>query len=170
VQFAGRLVQSNNALEQVIGASFLFGTSHTAEGREALARLTTQGDERIGQLARTQLWRWNAATAKPDEIASWQRQVMRFPSDARGGPYFVIALALRQCGRYEEAARAFLWPALVYRNDPNLSCRALLLAAQCLEQADQPADAQQLYSELTVKFASKPEATTAQARLNALKE
>jgi tetratricopeptide (TPR) repeat protein len=170
LQFASRLLQSSNPLEQVIGASLLFGTSQADAGREVLRKLTTYRDERIGQLARTQLWRWEASTVKPEDVASWQRQVTRLPPDSRGGPYFAIGLALQQHGRHDEAARAFLWPALVYRNDPKLACRALWLAAQCLESASQPSEARQLYSEVTVRFASNPEAASAQARLDALKE
>src|SRR5262249_43960128 len=125
---------------------------------------------RVAQLARTQLWRWDYAKATAEEFAAWQRQVARLPADVRGGPYFIIGLALQRNGQFEEAALAFLWPALVYGNDPRLSSRAALLAADCLEQAGQRSEARQLYTEITTRFASSPEATTAHRRLDALRE
>lgn len=170
VQHATTLLRSSNPLQQVIGASFLFGTDQSTAARDTLAKLTTYRDERVGQLARTQLWRWDAATAKPDDVAAWQRQMTKLPADARGGPYFAIGLALQSRGAHEEAALAFLWPALVYRTDPKLSRRAALLAAQSLEQAGQGAEAKQLYAEVVTQFAPSTEATAAQRRLDALKE
>jgi tetratricopeptide (TPR) repeat protein len=170
VQYAATLLRSTDPLQQVIGASFLYGTDQSTAARDTLAKLTTYRDERVGQLARAQLWRWDAATAKPDDVATWQRQVTRLPSDARGGPYFVIGLAFQDRGAHEEAALAFLWPALVYRTDPKLSRRAALLAAQSLEQAGQAAEAKQLYAEVAAQFAPSTEATAAQLRLDALKE
>jgi tetratricopeptide (TPR) repeat protein len=170
VQHATTMLRSSNALQQVIGASFLFGTDQSTAARDTLAKLTTFRDERVGQLARTQLWRWEAATAKPEDVTAWQRQVTKLPADARGGPYFAIGLALQRFDRHEEAALAFLWPALVYRNDPKLSRRAALLAAQSLEQAGQNAEAKQLYAEVVARFSPSTEATAAQRRMDAIKE
>jgi tetratricopeptide (TPR) repeat protein len=167
---ATTMLRSGSPIEQVIGASFLFGTKESPAAREALARLTTYRDERIGQLARTQLWRWDAGAAKPDEIDSWQRQAAKLPTGMRAGPYFAIGQALRRLGKHDEAALAFLWPALVYHNDPKLSGRAALYAAESLEQAKQFGEARQIYEEVVSRFARTPDATTAQARLAALKE
>lgn len=170
LQYAANLLQANGPMEQVIGASYLFGTAHSATARNTLARLTTYRDERLAQLARAQLWRWETAAITLEEVESWQRQVTRLPSDMRGGPYFAIGLALQRIGRHEDAAMAYLWPALVYRNDPKLSSRAGLLAADCLEQAGQMAEAKQLYSEVVSRFAPSLDATAAQKRLDALNE
>jgi tetratricopeptide (TPR) repeat protein len=170
VQHAATLLRSSNPLQQVIGASFLFGTDQSDASRDALIKLTTYRDERVGQLARTQLWRWAVATATPDDVTAWQRQVTKLPADSRGGPYFAIGLALQRLGRHEEAALAFLWPALVYQTDPKLSRRAALLAAQSLEQAGQPAEAKQLYAEVAARYSPSTEATAAQRRLDAIKE
>jgi tetratricopeptide (TPR) repeat protein len=169
-QHASAMLQSNNPLEQVIGASFLFGTDHSEAARGIVSQLTTYRDERVSQMARTQSWRWEVATATASDVAAWQRQVMRLPAEARGGPYFVIGLALARLGKNQDAALAFLWPALVYLQDPKLSRQAALLAADCLERDGQRAEAVQLYAEVIGRFASTPEAATAQKRLDALKE
>ena len=49
------LLRASGPMQQVIGASYLFGTEHSAAARDTLAKLTTYRDESIGQLARTQL-------------------------------------------------------------------------------------------------------------------
>jgi tetratricopeptide (TPR) repeat protein len=164
------LLRSNSPMQQVIGASYLFGTEHSATARDTIAKLTTYRDERVGQLARTQLWRWDAANASPEDVASWQRQANKLPGDFRGGPYFVIGVALKRLGQHEDAALAFLWPAWVYHTDPRLSARAALLAAESLAQAGQRAEARQVYEELIARYSRSTEATTAQERLNAFKE
>jgi len=170
-QEANSLLRSSIPLHQVIGASFLFGTEQSSAARDTLAKLTTYpGDERIALLARTQLWRWDSATVKPQEIASWQRQLSKLPHDGRGGPYFAIGMAMRRLGQHDEAALAFLWPALVYRADPNLSARATLMAAESLEKAGQKTEAEQMYQEVIARFSPSSEATAAQRRLNSIKE
>ncbi len=170
IETAATMLRSNSPLQQVIGASYLLGTNQAPAAREALAKLTTYRDERIGQLARTQLWRWYAATATHDDVISWQRQAAKLPADARAGPYFAIGLALRRLGSHDDAALAFLWPAVVYRTDPKLSGRAALLAAESLERAGQLGEARRMYEEVIGRFAQTAEAVSAQARLNALKE
>ena len=167
---ATMMLRSGSPLQQLIGASFLFGTKDSQAARDALAKLTTYRDERIGQLARTQLWRWDAATAKPDDVAAWQRQAAKLPPDMRAGPYFAIGLALRRLGQHDDAALAFLWPAVAHRSDPKLAGRAALFAAESLEQAGQPAEARQIYEEIVARFARSPEAASAAARLAATKE
>jgi tetratricopeptide (TPR) repeat protein len=167
---AVQLMESNNPLHAVLGASYLYGTDRAQTAQELLAKLVTFRDERIGQLARTQLWRWELPSASAEEVASWQRQLTRLPPEARSGAYFVIGLALERQQQHEPAALAFLWPALVYRGDSRLSSRAQLLAAQSLEQAGQSADAKKLYEELLARFSNSPEAQTARDRLNLIKE
>ena len=169
-QYASSLMHSSNPLHQVIGASFLYGTDESATARETLARLTTYRDESVGQLARTQLWRWEGEKTNLEAITAWQQQATKLPADARGGPFFAIGLALRRLGHHDEAALAFLWPALVYRTDPKLSAHALLYAAECLEQAGQRPEAKQLYEEVLARYSPGTEANAAQQRLDRLKE
>jgi tetratricopeptide (TPR) repeat protein len=168
-QVASRLVRSSNPLQQLVGASHLLDTDESAAARDALAKLTTR-DERIGSIARAQLWRWEVATATPADVESWRRQLVKLPAELRGAPHFVIGLALNRLGRHEEAALEFLWPALVYRNDMPVSSRAALLAGQSLEQVGQPAEAKGLYQELIARFARTADAAAAQSRLDRLKE
>jgi len=164
-QRAGSLLRSANPLHQVLGASYLFGTDRSNAARDALAKLATYPDDRIAQLARVQLWRWQAATAKPEDVATWQRHVTKLPAELRGGPYFAIGLGLRRLGEHDEAALAFLWPALVYRSDLRLSQQATLLAAQSLEQANQPLEAAELYRDIVARFPNSAEAAAAADRL-----
>ena len=103
-------------------------------------------------------------------MATWQRQAAKLPGEFRGGPYFAIGLALKRLGQHEDAALAFLWPALVYQTDPRLSARAALYAAESLAQAGDRAEARQMYVELIARFSRSTEAAAAQERLNALKE
>jgi tetratricopeptide (TPR) repeat protein len=170
VRHAASMVQSSQPLEQLIAASFLFGTNQSDAARGVLNNLATNRDERVGLLARLQLWRWEVATADAQAIASWQRQLARIAPESRGGPYLVIGLALDRIGQPEDAALAYLWPALVVRNDPRLSARAAVLAAAALERANQRDEAVQLYGEVAARYASFPEANTAQKRIDALKE
>jgi tetratricopeptide (TPR) repeat protein len=164
-QRAGALMRSASPLHQVLGASYLFGTDRSDAARDTLAKLATYPDDRIAQLARVQLWRWQAATAKAEDVAAWQRHATKLPAELRGGPYFAIGLALRRLGQHDEAALAFLWPALVYRSDLRLSQQATLLAAQSLEQANEPLEAAQLYRDVMARFPSSAEAATAAERV-----
>ena len=157
-------------MQQVIGASYLFGTDQSSAAREVLSKLTTYPDERIGHIARTQLWRWQLTDAGAEDVAAWQRQVSRLPAELRGGANFVIGSAQQRLAAHEDAALAFLWPALVYRADPRLTRRAALLAAESLVKARQPSDARKILQELVTRHPRCPEAATAQSRLNELNE
>jgi tetratricopeptide (TPR) repeat protein len=164
------LARHGNPLLAVLGASYLFGTADAAAARQTLERLVKSEDSHVGQLARAQLWRWEAGSASVAQVAAWQRAIEQMPAEVRGGPHFVAGLALARLDRPDAAALEFLWVPLAYAQDERLAARALLLAAGALEQSKQPAEARMLYQELGARFPRGPEAITARARLEALKE
>jgi tetratricopeptide (TPR) repeat protein len=152
----------------LMGASWLLSTPDRSAAMAKLQRLTTDADPRVAQLAEAQLWRTKIVTSTPQEVAGWQQQVERIPSELRAGPYFALGQALARQNLHEQAALAFLRVPILHSSNRSLSADALLAAARALESLGQNDAAAGLYRELINDYATTAPAAEAQARLRNL--
>ena len=154
----------------LLSASYLLSGADLAESRRKLENLTTHPDQGISGLARAQLWRLEIGQAKGEELRRWRRFVEQMPTDLRGGPYFVIGEACQAAGERVDAAMAFLWLPLVYKNDEQLAAEAGFRAAELLNEAGRTAEAQALYRDLSERFGRTSFGLDARSRLRSSRD
>lgn len=160
---AQQWLQQSNAIAQLMGASHLVGTSQRPQAIERLRQLRFEGDTRVATLARSQLWRTQAAIT-PSTIADWQRTLPEVPEPLRAGPYFVLATGLSRQLQREAAALSYLKVPVLFPKERRLAARALVEAAQESVRLGREDDARLLQRELLQQYPDSPEASEA-ARL-----
>lgn len=167
-QAATWLQDKDSAAARLIGASWSLTTARRAEAIKVLRAFVSDPDPRIVFLAEAQLWRTQVATAQPEDVTRWQERIDRMPSDIRGGPYYVVGLALGRHKLPEQAAISFMRTAILYSSQRDLVPHALLAAARELETMDQAAAAIGLYREILTKYTDSSLSTEAEDRLKGL--
>jgi tetratricopeptide (TPR) repeat protein len=159
------LGDAERPLAQLVAASWLLGTNDESRAVAVLERLQTDRQQRIGWLARAQLWRMRLRTATANDIDRYQGLVEKMPLAIRAGPQYVLGLALEQSGRPTEAALAYLWVPFVYDRHWRLADDALFRAAATTAQAGFADDARSLYRTLVREYPTSPRAAEATRRL-----
>lgn len=135
--------------------------------RTELDRLTRSANRNVVELARSQEWRLRLTGEElsPRELDNWTDRIERLPESLRAGPYYLLGRAFALRGELEQAAAGYLWVPLVYNDDPLLSARAALDAANALSRLGRGDEAQSLYGELVEKYAWSPFAEEARSQL-----
>jgi len=151
-----------------MGASYLLTGADAATTDEKLRSLSLHDDARIAALSSAQRWRSEIATASQPQIDGWRVQIDKAPEQLRGGPYFLLGLALANTSQYEPAALAFMRVPILYPRQRELAARALLEAGRAMEKLDRPSEAGQLYREVLSRHKQDPAAIEAEQRVEAL--
>lgn len=143
---AGRWLADESPAARLLAASWLLQGPGAKRAAETLAELQTL-DQRIGWMARAQLWRLKE---KPtgEEIQRFRTLIGRMPASIRSGPQFALAASLAAHGDHEEAALAYLWVAYVYAPGGDLAAESLLRAAQASRRCGFSADSDKIYAEV----------------------
>ncbi|MBI2826439.1 MAG: hypothetical protein HYX69_17315 [Planctomycetia bacterium] len=152
----------------LMGAGHLLSTGNRAAIVGRLEKLGGDSDPRVASLAHALVWNATFTSASPQRLQSWGEQVEKFPDALRAGPYFVLGRALAHHKRPVDAAVALLRVPILYPEDRSLAAGALLGAGRALEDADQSADAAQVYGELLADYAQTQPAVEARERLSNL--
>ena len=150
----------------LMGASWLASVERAASSR-ALQALTTGSDARTAQLAATQLWSTQLATATPDDVENWLAIIGKMPTKLRAGPTFVAARAMAQQGKHEEAALLLMRLPTLHSRDYQLCAESLQLAADQLVRLGRMDEAASLYRELLAVYPDTLAAATAKSKLDA---
>ena len=158
----------DSAASRLIGASWSLSSSRRADAINILRQFVSDPDPRIVFLAEAQLWRTQVATSRPEDLSRWQERIERMPPIIRGGPYFVLGLALSRHEMHEQAAISFMRTAILYSSERDLVPNSLLAAARELETMDQSAEAVGLYREILTKYETDRVAREAETRLKLL--
>lgn len=166
------LADDKRALAQLLAASWLLEGEETAaaSARAALDKLQTSGEQRVGWMARAQLWRERRRGATAEEIARLRDLIEKMPPILRGGPRYVLGLAYEAAGHPTEAALAFLWVPLVHEPRSNLAADALVRAGKASAQAGFAEDARKLFREIQKTYPGTDHAAQADRELEVLKE
>jgi hypothetical protein len=135
-----------------------------------LRELTRSEVVAIAFLAEAQLWRTQVVMAQPRDATQWEARIQRMPAAIRGGPYFVLGQLCAQHGRHDDAALAYLKPAILYSRQDGLAAESLLAAARQLETMKQPDAALRLYEELVARFPASEPAQEAERHRQSLGE
>lgn len=162
------LGSENTAVESLLGASWLLSTSDRANAIESLQRLARQRDERIKQLARTQLWRTQVVLVDEDRVQQWQTEIDRMPTALRAGPYFLLGRAHARLGHRDQSALALLRIPILDDRDRRLTQACLLAAARVLDVEPSRDEAIQLYQQAIEVNESSSDGQQAKNRLKEL--
>lgn len=139
-------------MARLLAASWLLDTSEKSTAMPVLQRLQTYADERIGKIARAQLWRVAAQKNSKAEIEQFKTLIGKMPPAIRGGPQYLLGLALERANEPADAALAYLWVPLVYDRRSDLAADALLRGAMAADKAGFTNDARKLYQEVGERF------------------
>jgi tetratricopeptide (TPR) repeat protein len=167
-QAATWMQDQDSPAARLIGASWLLTSARRAEAINVLRQFASNPDPRIVFLAEAQQWRTQVATSHAEDTGRWQERIERMPPIIRGGPYYVLGLALSRHEMHEKAAISFMRTAILHSSERDLVPDALLAAARELETMEQAAEATGLYREILTKYETDRVATEAEARLKQL--
>lgn len=162
--------QSTPAAKLLAASALLFDPKYQGSAKLDLQQLRSHTDERVRNLALTQLWRLELPDRKVDAatLDAWQDKIHSMPKELRGGPYFVLGEGRRLRREYDRAAMALLWVPLVYDHDYQISALACLNAADSLKAIGQEDEAMALYHEVAVRYGQSTYAQDAAQILKAL--
>ena len=103
-QAAAWMQDKDSAAARLVGASWSLSSARRAEAIAVLRQFVGNPDPRIAFMAEAQLWRTQVATSRADDVSRWQERIERMPPNIRGGPYYVLGLALSRHELHEQAA------------------------------------------------------------------
>ena len=150
------LVQRDQPVAVLLGASYLISLGQGGEALDALRRLTLQDDRRIVALALAQSWRVRQAEASDREIEQWLRELETMPEEIRGGPYYLVGQTLARRQDLQRATLLLLRFALLRPYPRGLAARALGDAADMLARLGQTNESERLQDELIREYSRTP--------------
>lgn len=133
---------------RLLGASWLLGTSRNDDAVGALRGLLNDADGRTLALAEAQLWRTRLVVADAAEVERWWEATRRLPESLRGGPDYLVGLALARLGDSRRSARSLLRAPIHHPESAALASESLLAAAGQLTKIGEVEEARGLYTEL----------------------
>jgi tetratricopeptide (TPR) repeat protein len=160
-------MNSNEPMAQILGASWLFGTSDRSAAIAKLKELSRDIRPVIAHLATAQIWRSEMLSADSAQVDRWAQQVKRMPKSIQAGPLLMLGLAYERLGRREECLTALLQIPILHQDDYRLSAKALHRAAIILQNAGQLPQSRRLWTEITRSF---PETRWSQTAREALQQ
>jgi tetratricopeptide (TPR) repeat protein len=150
-QPAQKWIESDEPVQQLIGASWLLGGAQRAKAIEVLQDLSRDIDTGIRNVAIAQLWRVRAnVNLKQTQV--WQQIIDQMPRSLRAGPCFVLADAQSRAGQVDEAQVNLMRIPILYADQRSLSAAALYRTANLLHNSGQPERAQTILDELVAKY------------------
>ena len=164
---AQQWLTDSKPISKLLAASWLLSSTPKGEPRTVLDELQTI-DQRVGLIARAQLWRNLPEKATDEQLARMKSAIDKMPSVIRTGPQYVYAAALAQAGHDKEAALAFLWISYVYDPGSDLAAEAMLQGGLASKKAGFDADAEKILKEVVQVYPGSSWATKAQNELAGL--
>ncbi|RCS40734.1 hypothetical protein DTL42_25570 [Bremerella cremea] len=143
---------------QLLGASWLLGTSDRSKAIEVLGTLRRNKLPAIALLAEAQLWQTKIVTATPDDVAQWERQLAAgiLREGALAGPTLVVGKAWRQLDNNIQAALTLMRPPILYPTHQAVAAESLVQAARALERSGKVEDARRVAGEVLQKYGDQP--------------
>ena len=143
---------------QLLGASWLLGTSDRSKAIEVLGRLRRNSSPQIALLAEAQLWQTKIVTASADDIALWQRQLGAgiLKDAALAGPTLVVGKGWRQLDNDAKAALTLMRPPILYPTHRAVAAESLLQAGRSLERSGQSEEARRVLLEVLDQYGDQP--------------
>lgn len=155
---------------QLLGASWLLGTSDRSKAIEALGNLRRSKLPSIALLAEAQLWQTKIVTAGADDVSRWEKQLAAgiLRGAALAGPTLVVGKAWRQLDNDEQAALTLMRPPILYPTHRPVAAESLLQAGRSLERSGKFADAQRVVNEVLRDYGDQPARQEAEQTLKRL--
>jgi tetratricopeptide (TPR) repeat protein len=151
-QLAQTLINSQDPVEQLIGASWLLAGPRREKATEVLDQLSRDIEVKVKSLATAQLWRLRVFNANEKLIEVWKNLIHQMPAQNQAGPWFLLAEAQNRVGQTEDATISWMRIPILHPEQLGLSAAALYRASQLLHNNGQTSEARTLSDELQQKF------------------
>jgi len=149
----GWMKDSESVDAQLLGASWLLGTSNSTEAIETLQKISRQSNVQLARLATAQQWR----VATPKEVANkfleWRAVRDLLPVALQLGPTLTIAEKLERASLQPEALQEYIRIIAIELPTSQGSDFAKQRAAEILRSANRPEEANKL---LTSPLSTSP--------------
>lgn len=151
-------MEQSSPQAQMLGASWLLGTSDRSKAIEVLNNLRRSNIPQIALLAEAQLWQTKIVTATADDVALWQRQLDAgiLKDAAVAGPTLVTGKAWRQLDNDAKAALTLMRPPILYPTQRAVAAESLLQAGRSLERSGQTEEARRVLMEVLDEYGDQP--------------
>ncbi|WP_146118683.1 tetratricopeptide repeat protein [Blastopirellula marina] len=155
---------------QLLGASWLLGTSDRSQAIEILGTLRRSNLPQIALLAEAQLWQTKIVTVTADEVAQWEKQLAAgiLRGAALAGPTLVVGKAWRQLDNDAQAALTLMRPPILYPDHRPVAAESLVQAGRSLERSGKTEDARRVIGEVLQKYGDQPARQEAETTLKRL--
>lgn len=150
---------------QLLGASWLLGTSQRAAAVETLKKLKQDIRPEVAHLASAQLWRTELPQATEKEVANWARQIERMPESLRAGPLLLVGLASQRLTQPDRAVLSWMEIAILHEDNYRLAAIGFSRSAALLGEQGKAEAARRMWLEISQRFAGTQWATEAESRL-----
>ncbi len=151
---AATLIDSRDAVEQLLGASWLLAGTQRERATKVLDRLSRDIDANIKSLATAQLWRPRIFNANAKLIDVWEKAIDQMPAQIQAGPWYLVAQAQARLGQKNAATTNLMRIPILYPEQLGLSAAALYQAGQMLQNNGQTSEARAIWDELQQKYPS----------------
>jgi hypothetical protein len=140
----GWLKESGSLDAQLLGASWLLGTSSTTEAIEVLEKISQQSNVQLARLATAQQWR----VATPKEVAKkyteWRAVRDLLPVALQAGPTLTIAEKLERASLQSDALQEYIRILAIEPGNSHSSEIARKQAVEILRSLNRPDEANKL--------------------------
>ena len=147
-------MQQSDSPSKLLAASWLLLDPIYGEAAEKkLNESARDSNSIVASLSRSQIWRLRMGPELHEiEIAKWRQEIRRLPKPLRAGPQYLLGRGLLQRQEHAAAAGELMWLPTVYRENEELTARAMSDAGQALSKLGKSREALTVYDELISKY------------------
>ena len=162
---AGAWMESTNPVERLMGSAWSLAGPQRNSAITVLKDLAGNGNASIAALAKSQLWRTESVSAKPDKVRRWRAELQAMPTAVRAGAYLMLADAQARNQMEEQAAINLMRIPILYPEQHGLAAAALYRCAQLRQNAGHLDESRTLWTEIERNYRNTLWAKQATAHL-----
>ena len=159
-------LDSTEPVERLMGAAWSLSGSQRSKAIAALKELSGNKNSSIAALAKSQLWRTESVSAKPNTLRRWKAEIQKMPPSIRAGAYLMLADAQTRNKQNDQAATNLMRIAILHPEQHGLAAAALYRCADLRQNAGHSDESRTLWAEIVRNYSNTLWAKQASAHLN----
>lgn len=151
-------MQQADSPSRLVAASWLLlDPVYGDAAKKKLDDVARDSNSIAASFARAQLWRVRLGPELSGiELEKWRQEIRRLPRPLRAGPQYLLGRGLLQRQDHTAAVGELMWLPMVYRENEELTARALSDAGNALAKLGKTREALTVYDELISKYPWSP--------------